>query len=171
MCSSDLIFSSIFNYLPFRLAGPPFDFATEQTTLLYLVYVIGIFMGPVAGRLSNRLGGGTTLIAGAGVLGLALVLVALPAVTAVTIGLLGVCTGFFTIHAAAVGILNRRLTSGQGQANALYVLFYYVGGWLGITAAGLAYQHGGWSAVLLMAGTLLAIPILAGLSERKGETR
>ncbi|MBI5552252.1 MAG: MFS transporter [Desulfobacterales bacterium] len=164
------IFSSIFNYLPFRLAGPPFDFATEQTTLLYLVYVIGIFMGPVAGRISNRLGGGNTLIAGAAVLGAALVLVALPAVTAVVIGLLGVCTGFFTIHAAAVGALNRRLTSGQGRANALYVLFYYAGGWLGITAAGLAYQRGGWSAVLLMVGALLAIPILAGLGERKGET-
>lgn len=165
------IFSSIFNYLPFRLAGPPFNFATEQTTLLYLVYVIGIFMGPVAGRISNRLGGGATLIAGAGVLGLALVLVALPVVTAVVVGLLGVCTGFFTIHATAVGILNRRLTSGQGKANALYVLFYYVGGWLGITASGLAYQRGGWPAVLLMVGTLLAIPILAGLGERKGETR
>jgi YNFM family putative membrane transporter len=163
------IFSSIFNYLPFRLAGPPFDFATEQTTLLYLVYVIGIFMGPVAGRISNRLGGGNTLIAGAAVLGAGLALVALPAVTAVVVGLLGVCTGFFTIHAAAVGILNRRLTSGQGRANALYVLFYYVGGWLGITAAGLAYQRGGWSAVLLMAGALLAIPILAGLGERKGD--
>jgi YNFM family putative membrane transporter len=163
------IFSSIFNYLPFRLAGPPFDFATEKTTLLYLVYIIGIFMGPLAGRISNRLGGGATLIAGAAVLGFALMLVALPSVTAVVVGLLLVCTGFFTIHAAAVGTLNRRLTGGQGRANALYVLFYYVGGWLGITAAGLAYQRGGWSAVIVMVGGLLAIPLLAGLIERKGE--
>lgn len=162
------IFSSVFNYLPFRLAGPPFHFSTEQTTLLYLVYVIGIFMGPIAGRISNRFGSGNTLIAGAVLLGASLALVTLPAVTAVVVGLLGVCTGFFTIHAAAVGALNRNLTGGQGRANALYVLFYYVGGWLGITGAGLAYPHGGWPAVVLIGGSLLIIPIMAGIAERKG---
>ncbi len=31
------IFSPIFNYLPFRLNGPPFRFSTELTTLVYLV--------------------------------------------------------------------------------------------------------------------------------------
>jgi MFS transporter, YNFM family, putative membrane transport protein len=162
------IFSSVFNYLPFRLAGSPFHFSTEQTTLLYLVYVIGIFMGPVAGRISNRFGSGNTLIAGAALLGVSLALVTLPAVTAVVVGLLGVCTGFFTIHAAAVGALNRNLTGGQGRANALYVLFYYVGGWLGITGAGLAYPHGGWPAVVLIGGLLLVIPIMVGIAERKG---
>ena len=39
------IFSSVFNYLPFRLTAPPFNFSTEMTTSLYTVYVVGIFMG------------------------------------------------------------------------------------------------------------------------------
>jgi len=51
------LFSSIFNYLPFRLNGSPFNLSTEMTTSLYLAYVIGIFMGPLAGRISNRIGG------------------------------------------------------------------------------------------------------------------
>jgi len=59
---------------------------------------------------------------------------------AVLLGLLGICTGFFTIHASAVGALNRKLSWGQGRANALYVLFYYTGGWLGITGTGFAYR-------------------------------
>lgn len=161
------IFSIIFNYLPFRLNGPPFFFSTEKTTLLYLVYIAGIFTGPAAGRISNRFGSGLTMMGGGGLLALSLVLIVLPSVTAVVIGLLGTCAGFFTIHAAAVGALNRRLTSGQGRANALYVLFYYVGGWLGITSAGFAYKQGGWHAVIYMCGFVLLIPFIAGVCEHK----
>jgi len=161
------IFSSIFNYLPFRLHGPPFHFSTEQTTLLYLVYVVGIFMGPTAGRISNRFGSGNTLIGGVAVLGLSLAILLLPSITAVVIGLIGICTGFFAIHAAAVGSLNRKLTSGQGRANALYVLFYYTGGWLGITGSGFAYEHGGWTAVVCILMVLLIIPLATGINERR----
>ncbi len=161
------VFSTIFNYLPFRLAGSPFHFSTEMTTLLYLVYIVGIFMGPIAGRVSNHYGSGVTLIAGSMVLGLSLALLLLPTITAVIIGLFGTCAGFFAVHAAAVGALNRKLKGGQGRANALYVLFYYIGGWLGITASGLVYKSLGWPAVVLICGGLLLIPLVAGISEQR----
>ena len=163
--ASFAVFSSIFNYLPFRLAEAPFAFSTQQTTLLYLAYVMGIFMGPVAGRISNRYGSGMTLIGGTGLLGLALILLLAPFVVAVVAGLLGICAGFFAIHATAVGALNRRLAGGQGRANALYVLFYYVGGWLGITGTGLAYQQGGWTLVIALCLSLLLIPLATGIKE------
>jgi len=161
------IFSSIFNYLPFRLTAAPFRFSTELTTLVYLVYVVGIFMGPTAGRISNRFGSGNTLLGGAVILGGSLALILIPAIAAVLLGLLGICTGFFTIHASAVGSLNRKLSRGHGRANALYVLFYYTGGWLGITGSGFAYRLGGWSAVVYSGLVLLIIPIIAGTGERK----
>lgn len=161
------IFSSVFNYLPYRLAGPLFDFSTQKTTLLYLVYVVGIFIGPSAGRISNRFGSGSTLMAGSVVLGAALVLLMVPSIPAVIIGLLGTCSGFFTIHAAAVGSLNQKLSSGQGRANALYVMFYYMGGWLGITLSGLAYKHGGWTALILVSMVWLILPATTGIGERE----
>ena len=161
------IFSSVFNYLPYRLTARPFGLSTEMTTLLYLVYIIGIFIGPIAGRISTRFGSGNTLLVGTVVLGGALMLILLPSITAVILGLLATCAGFFTIHAAAVGSLNRKLSSGQGRANALYVLFYYIGGWLGITGSGFAYKKGGWSALICVSMLLLIIPLSAGISERK----
>jgi YNFM family putative membrane transporter len=165
------IFSSVFNYLPYRLAARPFGFSTELTTLLYLVYIVGIFIGPTAGRISNRFGSGNTLLAGSFVLGGALALILLPSITAVILGLLGTCAGFFTIHAAAVGSLNRKLSGGHGRANALYVLFYYMGGWLGITGSGFAYEQGGWSALIYILILLLIIPLSAGIGERKSSNR
>lgn len=168
---SFLIFSSVFNYLPFRMIAPPFSFSTELTTLLYLVYIVGIFMGPIAGRISNRFGSGNTLLGGVAVLGVSLTLILLPSVTVVVLALLGICAGFFTIHAAAVGSLNRKLYSGQGRANALYVLFYYMGGWLGITLSGFAYKQGGWNAVIYICLFFLVIPLSAGIGERKNKRR
>lgn len=168
---SFLIFSSVFNYLPFRMTGPPFNFSTEMTTLLYLVYVVGIFMGPTAGRAGNRFGSGNTLLGGTAVLGASLTLMLLPSKSAVVLALIGICAGFFTIHAAAVGSLNRKLSYGQGRANALYVLFYYMGGWLGITLSGLAYKRGGWSAVILICLFFLLIPLGTGIEESKNRRR
>jgi len=164
LCSagSFAIFSSIFNFLPFRLHGEPFNFSTGLTTLLYLVYISGIFMGPISGKISNRLGTGLTLLAGSTIFGISLIMILQPLISTVVVGLVGVCAGFFTIHSAAVGYLNRQLTTSHGRANALYVLFYYLGGWLGITVSGFAYQAGGWSMLIYGCIALLIIPLSTG---------
>lgn len=160
------LFASIFNFLPFRLTRPPFLLSTNEVTLLYLVYVIGIFMGPVAGKISQRIGSGKTLIVGSSVTALALITLWMPSVTTTVLGLILLCTGFFAFHATAVGTLNSRLSSGQGRANALYVLFYYLGGWLGITICGPVYQYGGWGALLGCCALFTLLPLMAGIIER-----
>lgn len=163
------IFSSLFNYLPFRLGGPPFGLPTGVITLIYLAYVVGIGMGPLAGRLSNRYGNAVTLLGGTLVLGGSIGLTLLPSLWAVVIGLVGICAGFFAMHAAAAGSLNRRLSGSRGRANALYVLFYYLGGWTGISVCGLAWSRAGWGAVVTLDLALLAIPLaVAWFVHRQG---
>ncbi len=163
------LFSSIFNFLPYRLSAAPFLFSTEKTTLIYLVYIVGIFIGPLAGKISNRIGGGRTLLLGSAALGMALGLLLLSFLPAIIFGLFTACGGFFAIHAAAVGLLNRKLSSGQGRANALYVMFYYLGGWLGITASGFVLKHGGWNNLILTLLLLLVFPIGTGIREHLWE--
>lgn len=161
------VFSSVFNYLPFRLVDSPFNFSTEMITSLYLVYIMGIFMGPLSGRISNRLGSGTTLMGSSIVFAAGLAMISLPSIVAIVVGLLLVCTGFFAGHAAAIGALNHKLTSGQGRANALYVLFYYVGGSLGITVSGVAFESGGWNRLIMFCACLVLIPLVVGYFERR----
>ena len=165
------VFSPVFNYMPYRLAEAPFQLTTAQTSLVYLVYVVGIVMGPGAGRIANRYGTGRTLIAGATLLALALLLLLVPSVSAVVIALVGVCAGFFTIHAAAVGALNRQLSHGQGRANGLYVLGYYLGAWFGISWAAWVYPHGGWAALIGCALVLVSVPFTVGLLECRAQAR
>jgi len=161
------VFSSIFNYLPFYLAAPPFNAPTQIITLMYLSYLLGVVIGPVAGNLSNRFGNGAIMVGGALVFVLAICTTLIPSIWAVALSLAGVCLGFFSIHAAAAGLLNRRLTVSRGRANSLYILFYYLGGSLGITVSGLAYERGGWLGVAALGIVMLSIPFSIGWRERK----
>lgn len=159
------VFSSTFNYLPFYLARPPFAASTEVITLLYLAYLVGIVIGPMSGRLSNRLGSGATMILGSVILAGAISASLIQSLIVVAISLIGVCAGFFSIHSAAVGLLNRRLTSGRGRANSLYVLCYYSGGAAGITLCGYAYAAHGWAGAVLLNGAMLLLPVAIGFVE------
>src|SRR4029434_3775104 len=121
------VFSSMFNYLPFYLSGPPFSARTEVITLMYLAYLIGIVMGPVSGRLSNHMGSGATIVIGSLLLAAAVdTLVPFLGSTAPSFVLM--CAILSSMHADAIGLLTRRLTSSRGRANSLYVLSYYLGG-------------------------------------------
>jgi YNFM family putative membrane transporter len=165
--SSFFVFSSVFNFLPFYLAGPPLSVPIRYITALYLTYVIGIIIGPLAGAVSNRLGSGLTMAGGATLVALALLVSLFPSATAIGVALTTVCAGYFALHASAVGALNRRLNSSRGRANALYVLFYYIGGFTGITVSGMAYSASGWPAVVGVCVAMLAIPIASGLAEHR----
>ncbi|MEQ8662165.1 MAG: MFS transporter [Gammaproteobacteria bacterium] len=161
------IFSPVFNTIAYRLTEPAIGLTLAQASLVYLVYLVGVWIGPASGRLSNRLGNGNTLVAGSVLLMASLVLLLVPGVTAIVVALIGVCAGFFAVHAAAVGALNRRLDAGQGRANALYVLAYYLGAACGVSWSAAVYQAAGWRALIVVALAIALVPLALGLRERR----
>ncbi|MGB7970667.1 MAG: MFS transporter [Candidatus Deferrimicrobiaceae bacterium] len=169
--SAFFVFSSIFNYIPFYLAGPAFRASTQVITLVYLAYVVGVVIGPLAGKLSDRIGNGATIAAGSAVFAMAILATFLHSMIAIVGSLAGVCAGFFAVHAAAAGSLNRRLVAGRGRANSLYVLFYYLGGSIGITVSGHAYGYGGWRMVTVLGILMLSTTFAAGITEMRAEAR
>lgn len=163
------VFSSGFNYLPFYLSGPPFSLPVQAITFLYLAYIVGIVIGPIAGAVSNRVGNGAAMMGGALLFALALMLTLIKSLAVIVAALLLVCAGFFTIHSAAAGSLNRRLTGSRGKANSLYVLFYYLGGACGITLTGGAYSLAAWPGVVALGLVVLAVPLGAGYKTLREE--
>jgi YNFM family putative membrane transporter len=156
-------FSTVFNYFPFYLSRAPWNLSTPTITALYLVYVAGLVMGPFAGRLGDRIGNGAVMAGGAVVLMIALAATLVVAIPALIASLVGLCAGFFAIHAAAVGALNRSLEGERGKANALYTLFYYVGGAVGIAAGGELYTRFGWPGIVAVALAMVLLPLGVGL--------
>ena len=161
------VFAAVFNYLPFYLAGPPFFASTQAITLMYLTYLLGIVVGPASGRLSDRVGNGPTMAGGALLMAGALVLTMIPARPAILGALALLCTGFFALHAAAAGALNRKLLASRGRANSLYVLLYYLGGTGGITLSGFCFTWARWPGVVGLGLLTLVIPLAAGLKESR----
>ena len=165
--ASFFVFSSVFNFLPFYLAAPPLSVPVQWITALYLSYVLGIAAGPLAGRISNRWGSGVAMAGGTLLLATGLLISLVSTLWVIGLALALVCTGYFSVHASAVGAVNQSLESGRGRANALYVLFYYVGGWGGITASGIAFESHGWTGVVLLCLFMLLIPFYCGVLHQR----
>ena len=161
---SYFVFSSIFNYLPFYLAGPSFGMSTKSIAIIYCTYITGIIIGPFAGKLSNRIGNGATMMLGTIIFGLSISLtLVFKSIFVIVISMIGVCAGFFSIHAAAAGLLNYKINSSRGMANSIYVLFYYIGGSIGITLSGYIYLCFDWTGVVLLGLMVLLGPLITGI--------
>lgn len=140
-------FLGVFTYLPYYLTSAPFFLPAGLVAFAYLSYLAGVLVSPVAGRLSERFPRRTLIAVGLiiAMLGVALSLV--PALPAIALSLLILCTGMFTAQAVAPAFVNTLAVEAKGGAGALYLMFYYVGGTLGGVWPGLAWQAFGWPGV------------------------
>jgi YNFM family putative membrane transporter len=164
---SMFVFAAVFNYITYHLAAAPFLASTALISLLYLTYLTGVVLGPLAGRWAGKFGAGPVLLTGAALFAVALLVARFHSLPLVVLGLVLVCAGHFIIHATSQGLLNLRLASSQGRANSLYVLVYYLGGWAGITAAGALWSRWAWNGVTVMGLVMLALPAAIGTLEMK----
>ena len=147
-------FVSFYNYLGFRLVQAPFALSHSTIGAVFLLYVVGMFSSPWAGRLADRLGSSRVLgwMLALCAAGLALTLSsALPVIIA---GVALFTFGFFAAHSVASSWVGRLAKRSKSLASAVYLTAYYLGassmGWLG----GHAWQAGAWPGVLVFLGVL-----------------
>jgi YNFM family putative membrane transporter len=141
-------FVSFYNYLGFRFVQAPFMLSHATIGAVFLLYVVGMFSSPWAGRKADQLGSSRVL---AGMLALCAAGLALTASNAFPVIIAGVALftfGFFAAHSVASSWVGRLAQRSKALASAAYLTAYYLGassmGWLG----GHAWQAGGWLGVL-----------------------
>jgi YNFM family putative membrane transporter len=147
-------FVSFYNYLGFRLVQAPFALSHSTIGAVFLLYVVGMFSSPWAGRQADRLGSSRVL---AGMLALCAAGLVLTLSSALPVIILGVALftfGFFAAHSVASSWVGRLAQRSKALASAVYLTAYYLGasamGWLG----GHAWQAGAWPGVLGFLGLL-----------------
>jgi predicted MFS family arabinose efflux permease len=142
-----LLFSLVgcFTYVNFHLAAPPYGLNTAQLGSVFFVYLFGVIVTPLGGRLLDRRGFRVaTLVALAFMLaGLALTLAA--PFWMIVIGLALFSTGMFIGQSAATVQTGRIAGRSRSTAAGLYVTVYYVGGSLGAIVPAWFWTRGGWS--------------------------
>lgn len=148
-------FVVVYNYLAFRLEAPPFDIGAGDAGLVFLAYLAGTVSAPIATAAIARRGRAFAFLVSTGTMAAGLALTLAPELPAVIAGVIFVTAGFFGAHAVASGWAPVVVHGGRAQASALYNIAYYVGsslmGWVG----GLAFEHGGWTALTVLVATLL----------------
>lgn len=154
-------FIGVFTYLPYYLAAPPFALPTAIVSLLYLVYLAGVVVSPLAGRLSARVARRSLMAGGLVIAMLGVVGTLAPALPVIVLSLLVLCAGMFTAQAVTPAYVNATAREAKGGASALYLMCYYVGGTLGAALPGVAWQAFGWPGVVGVASAALVVALLA----------
>ena len=162
-------FVTVYNYLTFSLEGPPWRLPPSLVSWVFLLYTVGIFASPLAGRVSDRVGRPRVLRAGA-LLQLAGVLATL--VVPLPLKLLGLSVftfGFFTAHAVASTGVGHRGGAEKAAASAHYLLAYYTGSSAVGTLGGLVFARAGWGGVVALVSALLALAVAVAAALGRGE--
>lgn len=151
-----LAFVSAFTYVNFHLAAAPFDLSPGALGAVFVVYLLGVAVTPMSGRLVVRYGRRAVAL---GALALWIAATALTLVQwlpAIVAGLALGAAGGFVIAALANGFLATAVTHGRSAAVGLFAFFYYIGGSVGGVLPAPAYAAFGWPGVVaLVVATLL----------------
>jgi YNFM family putative membrane transporter len=165
---------SYFNYLQYRLAGPPFHLPSSAAALVFGLYVFGTVSANWMGRLADRRSRRSVLYLGLAIMAagaLASLSGWLPLVLA---GTAAMVFGFFGAHSVTSGWVNAWATRQRAQASSLYLFGYHLGSSVAGFVGGLFFGAFGWAGevstvIILLAGGVVAalrLPIGLGSQER-----
>ncbi len=149
---------SVFSYITFHLAAPPFLLTTRQLSWLFTVYLCGLAATIAAGTVLARVGLrhgmiASTLIALAGTL-----LTLTPSLLGVGLGLALVGSGVFISQTCTNSFLRDAAPDGVRVAAAgMYTSSYYIGGTVGGILPGAIWRFGGWPACAALTCLVIAV--------------
>lgn len=153
-------FMAIFTFVNFVLAAPPFDLSAAALGAIFVVYLIGLVTTPTTGHWVARFGRRHFVIGvlAAWATGIALTLA--PSLPVIIAGLTIAATCGFFVQASSQSFVATSAKTGISSAIGLYVTAFYTGGSAGAFFPGLAWEYGGWNAVVAVVLAMLAFMAL-----------
>lgn len=159
-----ILFVSIgmFDAVPYRVAGPPFNLPPVLGDLVYLVFLSATFFGLIAGRLVDRFGARRVIIATAA-LEMALLLAGLVgSIWLLVLAAAGGICGTVGLHVAHSGWASSFGRAAVGR----YLAAYYVGGALAAPVTAFAYGRLGWPGVIWSLVAVTAVVLVLALARQ-----
>jgi MFS transporter, YNFM family, putative membrane transport protein len=134
-----------FTYVNFYLADKPFLLGPTALASIFVVYLIGAAITPVAGHIMDRVGYRRALMGAVGVSAVGMILTLIQSVPVIIAGLTLEATGVFACQSASTSHVGKAAHEARSSATGLYMSFYYLGGFAGSILPGLLWRHAGWS--------------------------
>lgn len=156
-------FVTVYNYIGFRLLGPPYGLSQTAVAAVFLLYLLGMVGSAWIGQLGGRLGRRKVFWAAVALTLIGLALTGVRPLAGVIAGI-GILTfAYFGTHSIASSWVGRRASTARGLAQSLYLFCYYLGSSLAGSAGGVMWARFGWSGVEAMVGAMLALALLIAL--------
>ena len=153
---------AMFTWVTFHLAAPPYSLGAGWLGSIFVAYLAGAVMTPIAGRRIDRLGHRPVLLAAAGLAIAGVALTLGPHLWMVMAGLAVGCSGVFISQASATSYVSSSAKQDRALAVGLYVTFYYTGGSMGAITPGWLWNSYGWpGCVALVIAVQLFIAAIA----------
>lgn len=150
-----------FTYINFVLNHEPFNLSSAGLANIFSVYLIGVLVTPLAGRLISKLGCQRVLIMALFFSSTGICVTLAPSLSIIIVGLIICSSGVFVCQSASISFIATNVSEGRSLASGIYNLSYYTGGAVGSWLAGLAFEAWGWpgSVLSIVVMQLIAIVI------------
>ncbi|WP_139530437.1 MFS transporter [Klebsiella michiganensis] len=165
------VFTSLYNYLAFFLKGEPFHISPANAGLLSFGFALSFFTAPQAGRLSAKYGSMRVLRALFVMMALGMLLTLTSNVVTFIIGAVIFTGCFFGCHSIGLSWVSKNATHARGQAVALYLFFYYMGGSVIGFVNGFVFHSMGWQGMTGFIIALLAVGAVVATYLSSSETK
>jgi MFS transporter, YNFM family, putative membrane transport protein len=154
-------FMSIFTYVSFYLAAPPFNLSPTLLGTLFVTYLAGVAVTPLSGRLVARFGRRPLAVGVIAIWIAGLMLSLVPSIPLI-LAALAICAGAgFLCQSLSTSFITVTARTGASSAVGVYVSCYYVGGSAGSVLPGFAWNAAGWpGCVVLTALVLVAMAVI-----------
>lgn len=141
---------AIFTYVTFHLAAAPFLLSPGWLGSIFVVYLAGAAITPLAGRRIDKSGHRPMLILAAILCAGGALATLIPHLWIVITGLAICSSGVFIAQASATSFVGMAAKQNRALALGLYVTFYYAGGSLGGVAPGWLWAAYGWTGCVML---------------------
>jgi len=149
-------FVAVFTYVSFHLAAEPYRFSSTMLGAIFITYLVGAVLSPMAGRMMARFGRRGFMLTTIAVWASGAVVTLTPPVSAIIAGLILCAACGMLCQTVTTSYMTTIVRAGRSSAVGLYVTSFYAGGSMGAFLPGLAWSSGGWLACILMVIAMLA---------------
>lgn len=161
------VFSTVYNYLSFRLFEPPYNMSPFTVSLMFLLFLFGTVASSYTGALTLRFGAKRLLLFSFALTFVG-VLITLPgSLFFICVGIAFITVGFFIGHSVASGLVGLSANGNKGHASSLYLLFYYMGASLVGYVGGWFWHLGQWPGLAALTCLLAMVALVVSSRLKK----
>jgi len=160
-------FIAVFTYVSFHLAAEPYNFSSTLLGTIFVTYLVGTIVSPMAGWAIARLGRRNFILAVIAAWACGALAMLASSIAPIMLGLVFCAACGMLCQTVSTGYVTMSAKEGRSSAVGLYVTAFYSGGSMGAFLPGLAWKEGGWPACVAMVMVMLAImAVVAALAYR-----